>query len=54
MRSQERVAAARARLAREIVAVTVMGRKGDTVVDADEHPRLSSLKKLAALPHTVS
>ncbi len=49
MRSQERVAAARGRLAREIVAVTVKGRKGDTVVEADEHPRLSSLEKLAAL-----
>jgi len=49
MRSQERVAAARGRLAREIVPVTVKGRKGDTVVDTDEHPRLSSLEKLAAL-----
>ncbi len=49
MRSQVRVAAARARLAEEIVAVTVQGRKGDTVVEADEHPRLSSLEKLAAL-----
>ncbi|NOR64017.1 MAG: 3-oxoadipyl-CoA thiolase [Rhodobacteraceae bacterium] len=49
MRSQERAAASRARLAREIVAVTVRGRKGDTVVNADEHPRLSSLEKLAAL-----
>jgi len=49
MRSQERVANARERLAQEIVAVTVKGRKGDAVVDADEHPRLSSLEKLAAL-----
>jgi len=49
MRSQERVAAKRERLAQEIVAVTVKGRKGDTVVSADEHPRLSSLEKLAAL-----
>ncbi len=49
LRSQERVAANRARLAEEIVAVTVKGRKGDTVVDADEHPRLSSLEKLASL-----
>lgn len=49
MRSQERVMAARERLACEIVAVTVKGRKGDTVVDEDEHPRLSSLEKLAAL-----
>lgn len=49
MRSQVRVAAARGRLAQEIVAVTVKGRKGDTVVDTDEHPRLSSLEQLAAL-----
>ena len=49
MRSQERVAASRARLAQEIVPVTVKGRKGDTVVEADEHPRLNSLEKLASL-----
>ncbi len=49
MRSQERVATNRARLAQEIVAVTVKGRKVDTVVETDEHPRLSSLEKLAAL-----
>ncbi len=49
LRSQERVAANRARLSEEIVAVTVKGRKGDTVVAADEHPRLSSLEKLASL-----
>lgn len=49
LRSQQRVAANRARLAQEIVAVTVKGRKGDTVVDTDEHPRLSTLEKLAAL-----
>ena len=49
MRSQERVAAARARLAREIVAVTVPGRKGDVVVETDEHPRLSTLEKLVTL-----
>lgn len=51
MRSQERAAAAIAngRLAQEIVAVTIKGRKGDVVVDTDEHPRLSSLEKLAAL-----
>lgn len=34
----------------DIVAVTVKGRKGDTVVDADEHPRRTSAEKLAALP----
>jgi acetyl-CoA acyltransferase len=49
LRSQERVAAKRERLSREIVAVTIKGRKGDTVVDTDEHPRLSSLERLAGL-----
>jgi acetyl-CoA C-acetyltransferase len=35
---------------REIVAVTVKGRKGDTVVDTDEHPRPGTdLEKLSAL-----
>ncbi len=40
-RSQDLAAAAIAagRLAEEIVPVTVPGRKGDTVVEADEHPR---------------
>lgn len=38
------------RLAKEIVAVTIPQRKGDSmVVDTDEHPRLSTLEKLAAL-----
>jgi acetyl-CoA acyltransferase len=37
-------------LAREIVPVSVPQRKGDPViVDTDEHPRLSSLEKLATL-----
>jgi len=37
-------------LAREIIAVIVPQRKGDSItVDKDEHPRLSSLEKLAAL-----
>jgi len=49
LRSQERVAASRARLAEEITPVTIKGRKGDTVVEVDEHPRLGSLEKLAAL-----
>ncbi|MEC3862404.1 3-oxoadipyl-CoA thiolase [Mesobacterium sp. TK19101] len=51
-RSQERAAAAIAsgRLAREITPVTIPQRKGDpVVVDTDEHPRLTSLDKLAAL-----
>ena len=45
LRSQGKVAAARKRLAREIVAVRV----GDGTVENDEHPRLSSLEKLAGL-----
>ena len=53
MRSQERAAAAQAngRLAKEICAVEIPQRKGDPViVDRDEHPRLTSLEKLAKLP----
>lgn len=35
----------------DIVPVTVLGRKGDVaLVHADEHPRVTSLEKLAALP----
>jgi 3-oxoadipyl-CoA thiolase len=51
-RSQEKAAAAIAsgRLAQEITPVTIPQRKGDgIIVDTDEHPRLSSLEKLAAL-----
>jgi 3-oxoadipyl-CoA thiolase len=50
--SQEKAAAAQAdgRLAREIVPVSVPRRKADPVlVDRDEHPRQTSLEKLAAL-----
>ena len=36
--------------AAEILPVTIPGRKGDTVVSADEHPRPTSLEKLASLP----
>ena len=53
LRSQQKAAAAIAsgRLAQEIVAVEVKGRKGAvTVVDTDEHPRETTLEKLAALP----
>ncbi|MFY0612083.1 MAG: 3-oxoadipyl-CoA thiolase [Hyphomicrobiaceae bacterium] len=53
LRSQERAAAAQAngRLAKEIVAVTIPQRKGDpVVVDRDEHPRQTTLEKLASLP----
>ncbi|MBV7407425.1 3-oxoadipyl-CoA thiolase [Maritimibacter sp. DP1N21-5] len=55
LRSQDKAAAAQAsgRLAREIVPVTIKSRKGDTVVDTDEHPRATSLDKLAALKPIV-
>lgn len=56
MRSQQKTAAAQAsgRLAAEIVAVAIPQRKGDPVmVAADEHPRLTSLDKLAALKPIV-
>lgn len=52
VRSHRRAAAARdeGRFADEIVPVTVKGRKGDTVVDADEHIRPdSTVEKLAGL-----
>src|SRR5688500_17388700 len=52
LRSQERTAAAQAngRLAAEIVRVEIPQRKGDSlVVDRDEHPRPTSLDKLASL-----
>ncbi len=51
-RSQERAAAAIAsgRFAQEITPVSISQRKGDAIiVDTDEHPRLTSLEKLAAL-----
>jgi acetyl-CoA acyltransferase len=53
LRSQARAAAAQknGRLAREIVAVEIKDRKGNvTRVERDEHPRETSLEKLAALP----
>jgi 3-oxoadipyl-CoA thiolase len=53
LRSQERAAKAIAngRLAREIVPVPVPGRRGAvSLVERDEHPRETSLEKLAALP----
>ena len=52
LRSQQRAAKAQAngRLTEEIVAVDVPGKRGVvTVVDADEHPRETSLEALAAL-----
>ncbi|WP_137897203.1 3-oxoadipyl-CoA thiolase [Sphingomonas sp. 2SG] len=56
LRSQTKAAAAQAngRLAREIVAVPVPRRKGDPViVDADEHPRATTLDALSALKPVV-
>jgi 3-oxoadipyl-CoA thiolase len=52
LRSQQKTAAAQGsgRLAAEIVGVEIAGRKGEvTIVDKDEHPRLTPLEKLAAL-----
>jgi 3-oxoadipyl-CoA thiolase len=56
LRSQEKTAAAQAsgRLAAEIVTIEMPQRKGDPViVEYDEHPRLTSLDKLAALKPIV-
>ena len=56
LRSQQKTAAAQAngRLAAEIVPCVLPQRKGDPlVVDTDEHPRLTSLDKLAALKPIV-
>src|SRR5690348_11815415 len=56
LRSQEKAAAAQAngRLAAEIVPVEIPQRKGDPiVVDKDEHPRATTLDKLAALKPIV-
>jgi len=56
LRSQEKAAAAQAngRLAVEIVPVTIPQRKGDPIVfAADEHPRPTTLDKLAALKSIV-
>ena len=56
LRSQQRTAEAQAngRLAAEIVAVEIPQRKGDPViVGKDEHPRATTLEKLAALKPIV-
>jgi 3-oxoadipyl-CoA thiolase len=53
LRSQDRAAKAQenGRLAREIVALPVPQRRGEPVlVERDEHPRPTSLEKLASLP----
>ena len=52
LRSQQKAGAAQASgfFAREIAAVTIKGRKGDTIVDTDEHPRPdTTLEQLAKL-----
>lgn len=52
LRSQEKASAAQAngRLAKEITPVGIPRRKGEAVVvEADEHPRMTSLEKLASL-----
>ncbi|WP_234729425.1 3-oxoadipyl-CoA thiolase [Acidocella facilis] len=56
LRSQLKAAAAQAngRLAAEIVPVTIKGKKGETVVSADEHPRAdTTLEALAKLKPVV-
>ncbi|PWK76811.1 3-oxoadipyl-CoA thiolase [Aminobacter sp. AP02] len=53
LRSQARAAVAlkSGRFAREIAPVTIKGRKGEaTVVEHDEHPRETTIEKLASLP----
>jgi 3-oxoadipyl-CoA thiolase len=52
LRSQTRAAAAQAsgRLGREIVAVQVKRGKDVQLVERDEHPRATTIEKLAALP----
>jgi acetyl-CoA C-acetyltransferase len=49
--SQEKAAAAIAsgRFKDEIVPVVISGKKGDTVFDTDEHPRLSTIEQLSKL-----
>ncbi|MEJ6390839.1 3-oxoadipyl-CoA thiolase [Gymnodinialimonas ulvae] len=50
LRSQEKAAGAGDRLAQEITPVSIPQRKGeDVVVSADEHPRATTLEKLAGL-----
>ncbi|MHA6264804.1 3-oxoadipyl-CoA thiolase [Arenibacterium sp. CAU 1754] len=53
LRSQERAARAieNGRLAQEITPVTIPQRRGDPIIfDRDEHPRATTLEKLASLP----
>jgi acetyl-CoA acetyltransferase family protein len=55
LRSQQRTAAAQARgwFTPEIAPVTIAGRKGDTVVAVDEHPRATTLEALTQLKGVV-
>ena len=56
LRSQAKASAAQknGRLAKEIVSVTILAKKGDTiVVDRDEHPRETSMEALAKLKGVV-
>ncbi|MDQ3403959.1 MAG: acetyl-CoA C-acetyltransferase [Actinomycetota bacterium] len=57
LRSHQRAVAAQTdgRFAEEIVPITVTDRRGDSIVDTDEHPRTdSSLERLAALRPILS
>jgi 3-oxoadipyl-CoA thiolase len=56
LRSQQRCAAARARgfFDGEIVPVTIPGRKGDTVIRVDQHPRETTMDALAMLKPIVT
>jgi len=56
LRSQARYAAAKARgfYAEEIAPVTIPGRKGDTVLADDEHPRETTLEVLGKLKGVVT
>ena len=55
LRSQQRYAAAQTRgfFDDEIAAVTIPGKKGDTVVSKDEHPRETTLDALSKLKGVV-
>ena len=51
LNSQQKAAASGARRAEEITPVTIPQRRGDdVVVEADEHPRSTTLEKLTSLP----
>ncbi|WP_337060519.1 3-oxoadipyl-CoA thiolase [Kineococcus sp. G2] len=49
LRSQQRAAASRDVFAEEITPVTIPGKRGETVVAQDEHPRETSLEALSGL-----